>query len=875
MCQANPNVIRGLTENHVSSIDTHQASLSHSFIGAGHQSFFLNHPIILSYFTSLRSPTSVNMFISVSLRVIGIFILACALTSSAIPVARTTNRFRRELQERSSLLNEDFLLQTRAIHEGCYDYKPRLSRRASSSGNGRRTPPDGPKTPSPPTTPHSHNPHASVEGYIPFLIPSPSGSQRSSQSDLHAQPQPHHHHQIAPLRYQLAPSQHPQAAPQQQLPPLQHPQPAQPLAPGRRPLKSDPASAAHRHVRIYGDPSASSSSSSNSGGAGPSTSMRGAAPGAQPAGPPVRPAAHPPFGVLRTLGIDERSGPVPQTSADVRPERRFPAVTGSKPASSHNHIKKHGKDKRSFGEGFESQVASFKATVDKLERKHVGINSMTYSKHGKWFNFKSIRGVLDILPGRSDSKRPLVEELANPPKAQSLPPELIIEILHYLRDDHPTLGQCCLVASSWLDISRHYLYYNAIFSISLRYKNFSSTYHYLERSMGVCKHIKYLHLHCHDHDFNEPLKKPAICDHILGAILKKLPNLMYVKIANVRFVHTPSPPYRWSLKHLLKPASRGEDETEKFGMFGDAQTLGDDCAFKHLHQQTFSTKEKTREQIPSVHLVFSDIGAEEDQDFSFREILRLFPSYISFDITPPRNPLISLVAPPSPHRVELTSEQELLWTFRGFERAAATFNSNSASYGTMRFLRIGLATLEHFQNAVRIISEVNPDLEHLSIDPTTMFEDALLIVNHIDWHQLNLSRFASLKLIYLQVDYADLITYQPNASLDGRAYLLCSYPSLLISALPRNVKAVAIGIHLREEDVDDLISFVQWDVLQSELLRLPDLEKVYFEKIEWEPQPPPLAKTRNLGIREKLPLLSRVLEVGDEPLSDAEESSYS
>ncbi|KAI0796014.1 hypothetical protein C8Q75DRAFT_803065 [Abortiporus biennis] len=299
------------------------------------------------------------MFISVSLRVVGIFVLACALTSSAIPIARTTtrdvNRFRRELNERSSLLNEDFLLQTRAIHEGCYEHKPRLSRRASSSGDGRRTPPDG---------------------YIPFLIPSPSGSQRSSQSNLHAQPQPPHH-QIAPLRYQLAPSlpEHPQPAQPQ------HPQPAQPqpLRSGRRPQPVNTVPQSRRKGAIYSSPS----SSNNQGGSGPSSSSSvrgGATSRAGVPGVPVRPPRSsfeipnhvldalddsiPParpsqssFTVPNHVGIDERGRPIPANLADVRPERRFAAGTSrSRPASPDHHkpSNNHGKNKRSFGEGLDS-----------------------------------------------------------------------------------------------------------------------------------------------------------------------------------------------------------------------------------------------------------------------------------------------------------------------------------------------------------------------------------------------------------------------------------------------------------------------------------------------------------------------------------------
>ncbi|KAI0796013.1 hypothetical protein C8Q75DRAFT_356926 [Abortiporus biennis] len=257
---------------------------------------------------------------------------------------------------------------------------------------------------------------------------------------------------------------------------------------------------------------------------------------------------------------------------------------------------------------------------------------MAFLKPRKWFNYKSIRGALDNLSTRS-SKRRLAEEFINPPEGRHLPPELIIEILHYLHNDFSTLSQCCLVARSWLDISRHYLYDNAIFSISSQNKNFSSTYHYLEKSEGVCRHIKHLLLDCNDYDFKEPSKKPAICDHILGAILMKLPNLIYLKMENVRFVHTPSPtPTRWNLKHLLKPPSRGEYDAE---MCGDARTLGNACAFKHLHQQTSST-ENSQDLQPSFQLALSAIGAEGDQAFSYREILRLFPSYSAFDLSFPR-----------------------------------------------------------------------------------------------------------------------------------------------------------------------------------------------------------------------------------------------
>ncbi|KAI0789539.1 hypothetical protein C8Q75DRAFT_166657 [Abortiporus biennis] len=83
-----------------------------------------------------------------------------------------------------------------------------------------------------------------------------------------------------------------------------------------------------------------------------------------------------------------------------------------------------------------------------------------------------------------------------------------------------------------------------------------------------------------------------------------------------------------------------------------------------------------------------------------------------------------------------------------------------------------------------------------------MYEDARVGVEPVDWSQLDLFRFASLKKLMLNMRYALLGIYQPESILDGRGRLLCRYPAELISTISRTVQDINILICLSDEEVE-------------------------------------------------------------------------
>ncbi|KAI0789547.1 hypothetical protein C8Q75DRAFT_807173 [Abortiporus biennis] len=494
--------------------------------------------------------------------------------------------------------------------------------------------------------------------------------------------------------------------------------------------------------------------------------------------------------------------------------------------------------------------------------------NLAVSRRRKWLqNFKSVRGSFDSLL-RSKNNPPLAQDLSPSPEGQRLPPELIIQIIHLLRYDARALAKCCLVSPSWLDLSRHYLYYETKLTVDAKARSFHPALKTLEVFEGVRKHIKVLVLRCSETHTDKPYKRPAICIHLLTSILEKLPNLKSLHIENARFIHTAQTSTGNSLRFLLKPASRRDVA---------ARSPTEACIFKTSSVDTSQDSSNQADHliskrtfpIPLEFLTINGVGADGDPAFPFREILTLFSSYTRFDSFVTRYSPDSVTEEAS-QGIQLTSEQELLWNFfLRYESTNLTFSSTPPSYQNMDYFGVGCDSFDQFRDAAQALQEVNPGLDHFSIDPTSMFEDGQ-VSEPVDWGQFNLSRFESLKKLSLSVDFSVLVAYQPSSLLDGSVRLLCRYPADLLSTLPRTIERISIGVRLRVDDVENFMTLVDWDVLQKEFLKFPELARVQFDRMHWAAGPgeSKSAYLEDIGLEKKLPMLRGILKIVDHPTSE-------
>ncbi|KAI0789545.1 hypothetical protein C8Q75DRAFT_766174 [Abortiporus biennis] len=496
------------------------------------------------------------------------------------------------------------------------------------------------------------------------------------------------------------------------------------------------------------------------------------------------------------------------------------------------------------------------------------------SNNPVFFPLRHPRQWLNLKYARSSSfvklkHNPCLSQESLSQEGQRLPSELIIHILSLLGDDRQTLTRCCLVSSAWLDFCRAQFYCNFTMKIS-KVKDFVATLNDFDRFEHVGKHIKHVVIHGHDH-WENPHRKPMICSHLFRELLTRLPNLRSLTIENVRFVHSASHPTWRNVKSLFHSTSL---------FASDIQTSSDACAFKEpgkdssLDKQTPTSHPPKRAlPIQLEHLAISGIGADEDYVSSFKEVLSLFSGYKSFTCNPTRRPSVKFPQE-FPSRTELNDEQELLWNFyHRFEFSTLRFNSTPASYETIVFLWIGCASFEQFQDAVLVAKEVNSSLECFGIDPSSMYEDTRMKAEPIKWSQLNLLNLSSLTKLILSIRYATLVAYQPDSVLDGRAHLLCCYPAELLPTVPRTVQEITIMVYIGDDEVEAFMKFVDWDTLQNELLRFPDLKLIkflQFTSIRPESQEPESASSSSLEIEQKLPLLHDILEVVDGNESDEE-----
>lgn len=125
-------------------------------------------------------------------------------------------------------------------------------------------------------------------------------------------------------------------------------------------------------------------------------------------------------------------------------------------------------------------------------------------------------------------------------------------VLDHLHDDKSTLKACTLVSPSWLDTSRHHLFYDLSVSVSEETRSFDAFAEFLEVSPIIGSHIRDLHfrhgtipLEPFVFFTSVPKAQTRIAPDLLACILLRLPRLRGLLLDSVCIggsePHEPSP----------------------------------------------------------------------------------------------------------------------------------------------------------------------------------------------------------------------------------------------------------------------------------------------------------------------------------------------
>lgn len=124
----------------------------------------------------------------------------------------------------------------------------------------------------------------------------------------------------------------------------------------------------------------------------------------------------------------------------------------------------------------------------------------------------------------------------------TLPVELVDRIIDFLHDDKKSLRSCSLVHRSWLDASRHHIFY----TMEVNGKDgFSALLSFLQRSPSVLPYIKELFLRGRDlssppspRNITKRSYDATLCSHLLQQILFLLPSLEFLELKMLNFNHS-------------------------------------------------------------------------------------------------------------------------------------------------------------------------------------------------------------------------------------------------------------------------------------------------------------------------------------------------
>ncbi|KAI0789550.1 hypothetical protein C8Q75DRAFT_167447 [Abortiporus biennis] len=386
-------------------------------------------------------------------------------------------------------------------------------------------------------------------------------------------------------------------------------------------------------------------------------------------------------------------------------------------------------------------------------------------------------------------------------------------------------------------------------------ESFLSALKSLQRSRMVWKYIQTLVLGCSDHYCDDSLRRPVLCSHLLMQILEGLPNLQNLNILYARFIHKTQAPYsiKRSVKSLLK---RPQDSPS-----GSSYASAERCIFNPKHSSS-NSKHATVTPRPTFSLPLKQFnltatGSLEDPSFAFQEILALFSSFesstglfVDFDFLHNTRP-----AEESFH-IQLTGAQKTLWDLLPrFECLKAVFSDpTTSSPQSLAALRIRCPSVVHFEYLAHFLPDIDPELQHFDIDPSTMYKD---VVDIVDWTKLNLARFTRMKTLSFTIDYASLVDYDVSK---GRLLLLCHFPAAFLATASRDITRISIRLCVRVRNIEAFNVFMDWETLEDELLKFPNLVRVKFKRItSWgkDDDYEDLASLEKIGLPMKLPRLQQ------------------
>lgn len=116
------------------------------------------------------------------------------------------------------------------------------------------------------------------------------------------------------------------------------------------------------------------------------------------------------------------------------------------------------------------------------------------------------------------------------PLAQTLPNELIGQIVDHLHDDHPTLRSCALVSRSCCVAAQYHIFHRIEEYAVTGEDSFQSLGYFLASAPLVCGYVRSLVL---SGGFETASQSNSVCQHTLSTLLSYLPALRVADLYNV------------------------------------------------------------------------------------------------------------------------------------------------------------------------------------------------------------------------------------------------------------------------------------------------------------------------------------------------------
>ncbi|TCD64220.1 hypothetical protein EIP91_004355 [Steccherinum ochraceum] len=379
-----------------------------------------------------------------------------------------------------------------------------------------------------------------------------------------------------------------------------------------------------------------------------------------------------------------------------------------------------------------------------------------------------------------------------------VPQELVDMVLDHLHEDKRTLKACTLVSPSWLDTSRHHLFYDLTVPVSEDTKSFDAFTDFLINTPLIATYIRDLRLR-HGSTSLEPFafftavpkSQTRIGPDHLACILANLPRLQALLLDSVciggselhgRYQHYPTTTRSFRLDSLALTNVRIEQS---------------DYVGKHLSD---------------LFMLFSRV-----QELKLRNLSTSFFPFFPDPFRPFRVDGISL----QPHRLHVDSlSLDLSITTREF----VDIIHRSVDSQKLTSLSATCTQVDELPLVGQIIHDAASTLTHFEFNLRDSIIDDM--PTRADWRDLHLNACSALNSVVLHF----MLEGYPSSGSAHLSQSTWTHVLDLLSTIPSTtpLSSITFNIVFLGEDEDEQLGGLDWEGMREQLTRFKGLKKVVF-----------------------------------------------